>query len=190
MRADADRDRQRALLLIGALCEKPHVVRRDDVDAGERLLLDDEAVDAAVHAELGIARDHDARGDHRPAVIDRRHGDRQLEQIDIIAGGDHFGRARGVDHDRRDRIVDRLLELQLDIAIGLRAHADHGALARADDAGHDRHVVADDVVEQQRLVRLIDQGGDMADVDRLLEVDQLVLFPQAVEELPEILLHS
>jgi hypothetical protein len=30
----------------------------------------------------------------------------------------------------------------------------------------------------------------MPDVDRLFEVDQLVLFPQAVEELPEILLHS
>ena len=55
MRADRDRDRQRLLALEGALREQPHVVRRDDVDAGQRLFLDDEAVDAAVHAKLGIA---------------------------------------------------------------------------------------------------------------------------------------
>ena len=38
-----------------ALREQPHVVRRDDVDAGQVLFLDDEAVDAGVDAELGIA---------------------------------------------------------------------------------------------------------------------------------------
>ena len=56
--------------------------------------------------------------------------------------------------------------------------------------GNDRHVVADDVVEIERFVGLIDERGDVPDVDRLLEVDKLVLFPQAVEELAEILLHS
>src|SRR5262249_29653416 len=82
MRADADRDRQRTPALVGPLREQSHVVRCDDVDAGEALFLHDEAVDAAVDAELGVARDHHAGGDHGTAVKDRGHGDRQLVEVD------------------------------------------------------------------------------------------------------------
>ena len=102
--------------LVGALREQPHVVGRHDVDAGEVLLLDDEAVDAGVHAELGVARDHHAGGDHRPAVIDRRHRDRQLEQVDVVADHDDLARRRGLDVHGRDRLADRLGQLLLDLA--------------------------------------------------------------------------
>jgi len=45
-------------------------------------------------------------------------------------------------------------------------------------------------VEQERLVRLVNQCGDVTDIDGLLEIDELVCFPQAVEKLPEGLLHE
>ena len=97
MGADGDRDRQRLVAGERALHEQPHIVRRDDVDAGQRLFLDDEAVDAGIEAELGIARDDDAGGDHRPAVVDRRHRDRQLVEIDVVADERHLARRRGFD---------------------------------------------------------------------------------------------
>ena len=59
----------------------------------------------------------------------------------------------------------------------------------ADDAGHHRHVVADHVMEIERGLGLVDQRGDMADVDRLVQVDELAVLPQAVEELAEVFLH-
>ena len=71
VRTDRNGNWQQLLALEGALRKQPHVVRCDDVDAGQRLLLDDEAVDAAVHAKLGIARDHHAGGDHGAAIVDR-----------------------------------------------------------------------------------------------------------------------
>src|SRR5438874_716238 len=46
MGADADRNGTRPPCLERTLREKPHVIRRDDVDAGEVLLLHDEAVDS------------------------------------------------------------------------------------------------------------------------------------------------
>ena len=136
-----------------ALREQPHVVGRDDVDAGEVLFLDDEAVDAGIDAELRIARDHDAGGDHRAAVVDRRHRDRQLEEVDVVAEQRHLARRRGFDVVRRDRLGDRLRQLVFDLAESLAAERHDGALARADDAGDDRHVVADDVVEKERRLR-------------------------------------
>ena len=189
MRADGDRDRQRLLALEGALREQPHVVGRDDVDAGEALFLDDEAVDAAVEAELGVVGDHHARGDHRPAVVDRRHRDRQLVEIDVVADERHLAGRRGVDVPRRDRLGDRRRELVLDLAEGLAAHRHGGALFRADDAGDHRHVVADHLVEKERGLGLIDQRRDVADVDRLVQVDELARLPQPVEELAEIFFH-
>ena len=189
MGADADRDRARPARLVGALREHAHVVRRHDVDAGEVLLLDDEAVDAAVDAELGVARDHHAGGDHRPAVIDRRHRDRQLVEIDVVAEQHHLAGRRGFDVFGRDRMVDRLPELVLDLAVAVAAERHHGALARADDAGDDRHVVADHLVEIERGLGLVDQRGDVADVHRLVQIDELAVLPQPIEELAEILLH-
>ena len=189
MGADADRDRQRPALLVGALREQPHVVGRDDIDAGEALLLDDETVDAAVDAELGIARDHHAGGDHRPAVVDRGHRNRQLVEIDFVADQHDLARGRGLEVLRRNRTIDRLLELFLDLPVGLAAERHHGALARADDAGHHRHVVADHLVEIERGRGLIDERGDVADVDGLMQVGELAALPQAIEELTEILLH-
>ena len=173
-----------------ALREQPHVVRRDDVDAGQVLFLDDEAVDAAVHAELGIARDHDAGGDHRAAVVDRRHRDRQLVEIDVVA--DHAPPRGSASLARVCGGIGLAIaggELVLDLAEGLAAHRHDGALLRADDAGHHRHVVADHVVEKERGLGLVDQRRDVADVDRLVQVDQLARLPQPVEELAEILLH-
>ena len=86
-------------------------------------------------------------------------------------------------------MVDRLLELVLDLAVGVAAERHHGALARADDAGDHRQLVPDHLVEIERLVGLIDQRRDMADVHGLMQVDELAGLPQAVEELTEILLH-
>ena len=132
--ADGDGDRQRFFPLQRALRKQPHVVRRDDVDAGEALFLDDEAVDAAVEAEFGIFADHHARGDHRPAVVDRRHRDRQLVEIDVVAQHHYVAGRRAVDVFRRNRLGDRGGELVLDLAEGLAAHRHGGALLRADDA--------------------------------------------------------
>ena len=80
-------------------------------------------------------------------------------------------------------------ELVLDLAEGLAAHRHGGALFRADDAGHHRHVVADHLVEIERGLGLIDQRRDVADVDRLVQVDKLARLPQPVQELAEILFH-
>ena len=55
--------------------------------------------------------------------------------------------------------------------------------------GDHRHVVADHLVEIERGLRLIDQRGDVADIDGLMQVDELAGLPQAVEELAEIFLH-
>ena len=172
-----------------ALGEQPHVVGRDDVDAGEALFLDDEAIDAGIEAELRIARDHDAGGDHRPAVIDRRHRDRQLVEIDVVADERHLARRRGLHVFRRNGLRDRLRELVLDLAISLAAERHDGALARADDAGDHRHVVADHLMEKERGLGLVDQRRDVADIDRLMQVDKLARLPQPVEELAEIFLH-
>jgi hypothetical protein len=45
-------------------------------------------------------------------------------------------------------------------------------------------------VEIERGLGLIDQRRDVADVDRLMQVDELAGLPQPVEELAEILLHG
>ena len=87
-------------------------------------------------------------------------------------------------------MVDRLRELVLDLAVGLAAERHHGALARADDAGDHRQLVADHPVEIERGVGLIDQGRDVADVHGLVQVDELAVLPQAIEELAEVLLHD
>ena len=81
-------------------------------------------------------------------------------------------------------------ELVLDLAIGLGAERHHRALARADDAGDHRHVVADHLVEEERGLRLIHQRRDVADVDGLMQVDELAGLPQPVEELAEVFLHD
>src|SRR5262249_59005854 len=57
------------------------------------------------------------------------------------------------------------------------------------ESGDDRQLVAEHVVEIERGVGLIDQRRDVADVHRLVQVDELAALPQAVEELAEILLH-
>ena len=56
----------------------------------------------------------------------------------------------------------------LDLPIGVAAERHGGTFPRADNAGHHRHVVADDVGEQERRLGLVDQGRDIADVDWLL----------------------
>ncbi len=86
-------------------------------------------------------------------------------------------------------MVDGLRELVLDLAVGLAAERHHRALARADEAGDHRQLVADHVVEIERGVSLIDQRRDVADVHGLVQVDELAALAQAVEELAEVLLH-
>ena len=187
--ADADRNRTGAPGLERALREEPHVVRRDEVDAGEVLLLDDHAVVAAVEAQFRIAGDDDAGGDHRPPVIDRRHRHRQLVEIDLVARPHHLARSGGVDGLGRDRLRQRRRELVLDLAEILAAHRGDGALLRTDDAGDDRHVVADHIVEIERGLRLIDQRRDVPDVDRLVQVDQLPRPPHPVEKSAKPFVH-
>ena len=77
----------------------------------------------------------------------------------------------------------------LDLAEILAAHRHSGPLFGANDAGHDRHVVADHLVEEERGLGLIHQGGDVADVHRLVQIDQFSRLPQPVQELAEILFH-
>ena len=187
MRADGDGDRTGPPGLVGAVGEEPHVVRRDDVDSGEVALLHHEAIDAAIHAVFRVARDHHPRSDHRAAVVDRGHRHRQAEEVHLVASLDRFLRGRGGDAFRRDRMVDALLELRLDLAIVRAAHRQDGAAARADEARDHRHVVADDVVEEERLVGLVDERRDMPDVDRLPQVDELAPGAQPLDEAAESL---
>jgi hypothetical protein len=44
-------------------------------------------------------------------------------------------------------------------------------------------------VEIERCLGLVDQGRDVPDIDRLVQVDELARLPQPVEELAEILFH-
>jgi hypothetical protein len=44
-------------------------------------------------------------------------------------------------------------------------------------------------VEIERGLGLIDQGRDMADIDRLMQIDQFARLPQPIQELAEILFH-
>ncbi len=77
----------------------------------------------------------------------------------------------------------------LDLAVVAAPHPHDRALARADDPGHDRHVVADHVVEEERLVGLIDERRDVADIDGLPDVEHLAARAQALEEFAEALFH-
>ena len=97
--------------------------------------------------------------------------------------------SRSLDVTRRNRVVDAAAQLLLDLAVFGAAQSHDRALARADDAGHDRHFVADDVVKKQRLVGLVDERRDMADVHRLPDVDELFGFAQAFEEFTEVFFH-
>src|SRR5262249_56975837 len=119
---------------------------------------------------------------------DRRPRDRQLVEVDVVADDDHFARRRGLDVFRRDRMVDGPRELVLNLAVSLAAERHHRALARADKTGDHRHLVADDVVEIERGVGLIDQRRDVADIYGLVQVDELAALAQAVEGLAEGLL--
>src|SRR5262249_61053606 len=56
-------------------------------------------------------------------------------------------------------------------------------------AGTHRTFLVDTVVEIDRSIRLIDQRRDVADIDRLMQVDELARLPQTLKELAEILLH-
>src|ERR1700692_772963 len=60
MGSDADRNRQRPFRLKGALHEQPHVVGGYDIDAGQVLFLDHEAVNPGVDPDFGIAGDDGA----------------------------------------------------------------------------------------------------------------------------------
>src|SRR5262249_47624429 len=84
---------------------------------------------------------------------------------------------------------DGLRGVVLDLAIGVAAQRHHPEVARADKTGDHRQLVADDVVEIERGVGLIDQRRDVADVHGLMQVDELAALAQAVEELAEVLLH-
>ena len=44
-------------------------------------------------------------------------------------------------------------------------------------------------MEEERGRGLIDEGRDMPDIDRLMQVNEFARLPQAVEELAKILLH-
>src|SRR4029077_20953635 len=186
---DADRDRQGLAFLIGPLREQSHIVGGDDIDAGETLFLDDEPIDAAVESKLGVARDHHAGRDHRSAVVDRGHRNRQFVEIDILTGENHFARRRGLDVFRRNRLNDGLRELVLDLAIAVAAERDHCALARTDEAGDDGHLVPNHLVEEERGLGLVDEGCDVADVDGLMQIHELAVLAQPVQELAKVLLH-
>jgi len=47
------------------------------------------------------------------------------------------------------------------------------------------NVVADDLVEIERRLGLIDQRRDVANYDRLMQIDKLAVLPQAVKKLAE-----
>ena len=181
VRADRNRDRQRLAGFERALGERAQVVGRDDVDAGQVLLLQQEAIDAGVEA-VAVAHDGDARGDHRAAVEDGRHRHRQVEQIDFVADLRHLARRARFDVHRRNRVGDRARQLLLDVGVTFHAEADRDALARANQARHDRDVVAHDVMKQQRLVRLVDERRDVAAVDRVFDVLELARGAQAFQQ--------
>ena len=83
-------------------------------------------------------------------------------------------------------MIDTLAQALFDLAVLGAAHRHDGALTRANDARHHRHVVANDVVKKQRFVGLIHQRGNVADIDRLTHVDHFSGATQAVEKFAEI----
>src|SRR5207244_1428742 len=95
-----------------------------------------EPVDAGVDAVFRIARDHDARRDHRSAVVNGRHRDRQPEKVDLIAGADDLLVPRGLHVAWGDRMIDPVAQLLLDLAVIVAAHTHDRALTRAYDAGN------------------------------------------------------
>ena len=104
-----------------------------------------------------------------------------VQEIDVAAYLDNLLVLRRLDVARRDRVVDALPQLHLDFRILAAAHTHDRALARADDSGDGGHVVADHVMEEKRLVGLIDERCDVPDVDRLGDVDELLCFAQALD---------
>jgi hypothetical protein len=44
-------------------------------------------------------------------------------------------------------------------------------------------------MEQERCLGLVDQGSDVADVDRLAQINKFAIVSQAIEELAEVFLH-
>jgi hypothetical protein len=44
-------------------------------------------------------------------------------------------------------------------------------------------------MEEQRGLGLVDERGDVADIDRLVQVDELAGLAQAIEKLAEVFLH-
>ena len=71
----------------------------------------------------------------------------------------------------------------------MAAHAHSRTPLGAQDARDYRHVVADHVVEKERLPGLVNQCCDMADVDRLFDIDEFAFLPQALEEFAEVFVH-
>ena len=163
----------------------------DDVDAGERLLLDEKTVDAGVQPVLavGVAGQRDAGGDHRPAVEHREQRDRQPVEVDVRAFEQGLAGGAGIDRARLDGAVEAGAHLRLDPA-EIAPHGDGEPVAVVDHARDHRHVVARHVGEQQRLVRLVDQRRDVADIDRAFDLDQLVRRAKIGQELAKILRHS
>jgi hypothetical protein len=134
MRADRDRNGKGTAALQRALREQAHVVGRHDVDARQVLFLDQEAIDAGIEAVLGIARHHDARRDHGPAIVDRGHRDRQREEIDVVAGLYHFLVQRGLDVAWRNRMVESMTQLVLDFPELAAPHRQRDSPLRAVEA--------------------------------------------------------
>ena len=176
MRADGDGDRQRFLFRQRALGKLAHVVRRDDVDAGDISFLEHEAIDARVDAKLRVFGDNHAAGNHRPAVHDREDRHRQIVEIHFLAGLNNFFHRRVGDSLGLDRFVHRLAQLIGDVFIS-DAHAERDAIARLQQAGNHGHRIPEHIFKQQRLLRLRYQRGDIAQIDGLIDLDQLVVFP-------------
>jgi hypothetical protein len=84
-------------------------------------------------------------------------------------------------------VVQPLLQPVLDLGKTAAAQSETRAPAGADDARHDRHVVADDIVKEERRVRLVDESRDVTDIDRLPDVSEFLLCAQPLQEPPEIL---
>ncbi len=129
MRADGDRNRQRLLFRQGALGELAHIVRRDDIDAGDVSFLEHQPIHARVHAELRVFGDDHGAGDHRPAVHDREYRHGQIVKVHFFACHNDFFHRCIRDPLGFNGLVHGATELVRDIVVG-DAHPERDTVAR------------------------------------------------------------
>ena len=189
MRTDADRDRCRLVLHRVALGDAAQVVGRYEVDPGEVAFANHVSVHAGVQDIGTVAGDRHSGGNHRSAVELGEQRDGQAEQVDLVAHlvANLSGRSR-VDLGVRDGVGNAVAQLCLDFSERAAVGECHALLA-VHDACHHRHVVTGDVLEQERLVGLLDQCPDVANIGWTPDSKKLPCVAERVQYTAKVVRH-